>query len=98
MLMMNTLGSSKSSNKFEIDEIINRFLISVSEREKFLGVLALLMKIQVEMGKKHSENQERLVQEGVNRIEEAVKSSSSLLGAFYEHMKIVLQQKKTDNL
>ncbi|CAL2038880.1 unnamed protein product [Caenorhabditis brenneri] len=100
MLMMSTPASkASSSTKFEIDEIINRFLISVTDREKFLGVLALLMKIQVEMGKKHSENQEHLVREGVLRIEEAVKSSSALRGAFYEHMRIVLHDhKRTDEI
>ncbi|CBK19501.1 FANCD2 [Caenorhabditis elegans] len=94
MLMMPSKSTEKEATRFEIDEIISRFLLSVSDREKFLGLLALLMKIQVEMGKKHSENQEHLVREGISRCEEAVKSSSALRGAFYEHMRIVLQQHK----
>ncbi|CAI2352327.1 unnamed protein product [Caenorhabditis sp. 36 PRJEB53466] len=92
MLMMS--AASKGSKKFEIDEIINRFLISVSEREKFLGILAILMKVQVEMNKKHCENQEKAIREGVERIEEAVKTSSRLRGAFYEHMAQVVEAHK----
>ncbi|ULT93299.1 hypothetical protein L3Y34_003052 [Caenorhabditis briggsae] len=95
MLLMNVPNmKSAKSVLFDIDEVINRFLISVNDREKFLGVLALLMKIQVEMEKKHSENQELLVREGIARIEDAIKTSSRLRGAFYEHLKLVLQQRK----
>lgn len=52
VLLLMSAARKGSGTKCEIDEIINRFLISVSEREKFLGILALLMKIQVEMNKK----------------------------------------------
>nr|PIC31661.1 hypothetical protein B9Z55_012284 [Caenorhabditis nigoni] len=43
---------------------------------------------------RHSENQELLVRQGIERIEDAIKSSSRLRGAFYEHLKLVLQQRK----
>uniref|UniRef100_A0A1I7UIQ8 Nucleolar protein n=1 Tax=Caenorhabditis tropicalis TaxID=1561998 RepID=A0A1I7UIQ8_9PELO len=94
VMILMSMPASKTSTKVEIDEIINRFLISVSEREKFLGVLALLMKIQVEMGKKHSENQETQIREGIQRIEEAVRSSTLLRAAFYEHFRSVIHQHK----
>ncbi|CAB3409463.1 unnamed protein product [Caenorhabditis bovis] len=84
---------------FEIDDLINRFLLAVNEKERFLGILALLIKIQWDMQKRRSEAQERSIRDNIARIEEAFGDSSNLRGAFYEQMASVIKNhKKTDEI
>ncbi|CAI5447518.1 unnamed protein product [Caenorhabditis angaria] len=93
------LMSAKSSGTFEIDELIFNFLAAQNEKERFFGVLAMIMKVQCEMAKKHTEAQETAIQESLTKIETATKSSSILRGAFYAHFaEIVKNHRRNEEI